>query len=167
MTGRAGARRLAGALVVLSWGVAAAGAESPSAAPPQSPAVGDKFPAFDAEGLDGVAKHIDDRKASTTVFLFFLSGCPVCHKMIPEWNRAYERRANGVQVIGVLMDKEPPGFFMAMPISFPVVRSPGLDFLRGRNVNRAPLTLRVVAGVVKDVGLGQIDAIRLGEIFRP
>jgi hypothetical protein len=66
------------------------------------------------------------------------------------------------------MDQEPPGFFTAMPIAFPVVRSPGRAFLQALNVQRAPLTLRVGSGGrVEDVGLGLIDPIRLGELFRP
>jgi len=161
-------RSLVLGLASLLLAVGAAEAETPTpGTPPQSPALGDTLPSFEAEGLDGATKHIGYPKGSTTILLFFLSGCPVCHKMIPEWNRAYERRVEGLQVIGVLMDREPPGFFMAMPISFPVVRSPGIDFLRAHKVNRAPLTLRLAAGgIVKDVGLGQLDAIRVGEIFR-
>jgi len=130
--------------------------------------MGDKIPPFDADGVDGVRRHIDFPKGSTTVLLFFLSGCPVCHRMIPLWNSAYERRDKNLQVMGVLMDREPPGFFLVTDISFPVVRSPGAEFLRQLKVNRAPLTLRVGAGgVVTDVGLGQLDLIRLGELLRP
>jgi hypothetical protein len=143
-------------------------ARGDAGAQPESPKVGDVFPDFDAVGIDGATQHVSYPKGSTTVLLFFLSGCPVCHRMIPEWNRAYESRAKGLHVIGVLMDQEPPGFFVATPISFPVVRSPGIDFLRARKVNRAPLTLRIApGGVVKDVGLGQLDLIRLGELFVP
>ena len=107
-------------------------------------------------------------KGSKTILLFFLSGCPTCHKMIPEWNRAYERRAKDLKVMGVIMDQEPPGFWSTMPIAFPVLRSPGRQFLTSLNVNRAPLTVRVTAGGrIEDVGLGLLDPIRLGEIFRP
>ena len=71
-------------------------------------------------------------------------------------------------MVGVLMDQEPPGFFSAMPISFPVVRSPGRPFLQSLKVNRAPVTLRVAAGgKVEDVGVGLLDPIRLGEFFHP
>jgi hypothetical protein len=36
------------------------------------------------------------------------------------------------------------------------------------SVNRAPLTLRVTGGgKVEDVGLGLLDPIRVGELFRP
>jgi hypothetical protein len=71
-------------------------------------------------------------------------------------------------VLAVLLDKEPPGFFMATPISFPVVRSPGGDFSRTFKLHQVPLTVRVAAGgKVQDVGVGQLDPIRLGEIFRP
>ena len=130
--------------------------------------MGDVFPAFDADAVHGGTQRIDYPQGSTTILLFFLSGCPVCHRMIPEWNRAYEMRAKGLRIVGVLMDQEPPGFFEVTPISFPVVRSPGVGFLRSHSVNRAPLTLRIGAGgVVRDVGLGLLDPIRLGMIFRP
>jgi len=131
-------------------------------------AAGDTVPPFDAQGLDGASQHVDYGKGSTTVILFFLSGCPSCHKMIPEWNRAYERRPRGIRVIGVLLDKEPPGFFIATPVSFPVLRSPGPEFSRIFKLHKVPLTIRVAAGGrVEDVGVGQLDPIRLGEIFRP
>ena len=68
--------------------------------------------------------------------------------MIPEWNRAYERRSKGLKIVGVIIDPEqvPPAFWSTMAISFPVLRSPGHEFLRTLNVNRAPLTLRVGEG---------------------
>jgi hypothetical protein len=100
--------------------------------------------------------------------------------MIPEWNRAYERHTKGLKIIGVIMDQEPPGFWGTMPISFPVVRSPGRAFVSSLNVNRVPLTLRVgEGGRVEDVGLGEVcsgaavpagscvDGIHLGELFAP
>jgi len=129
---------------------------------------GDTVTEFDADAVDGVVKHITYPKDSATVLLFFLSGCPTCHKMIPEWNRAYERRPPKLNVIGVLMDREPPGFFQATPIAFPVVRSPGRDFLEIWKIHRAPATVRIgPGGAVQDVETGIVDPIRLGEIFRP
>jgi hypothetical protein len=66
------------------------------------------------------------------------------------------------------MDQEPPGFWSTISITFPVLRSPGSAFLRGLNVNRAPLTLRVgEGGRVEDLALGVVDPIRLGELFAP
>ena len=110
----------------------------------------------------------DTPAVTLTGLLFFLSGCPVCHRMIPEWNRAYQRKPQGLQVIGVLMDREPPGFFTTTPMSFPVVRGPGREFLQKLTVSRAPLMLRVgKGGRVEDVQLGQTDPIRVGEVFRP
>jgi thiol-disulfide isomerase/thioredoxin len=161
-----------GTVVTLAAGLAvpSSPAEAPSAAPSPPPllAVGDTVPSFDAEGLDGAVQHVDYRKGSVTVLLFFLSGCPVCHKMIPEWNRAYERRPKGLRVVGVMLDREPPGFFMATPVSFPVLRSPGVEFARTFKLQKVPMTVRVVAGgKVEDVGVGQLDLIRLGEILRP
>jgi hypothetical protein len=113
-------------------------------------------------------KQVSFPKGSSTVILFFLSGCPTCHRMIPEWNRAFERRPSGLRILGILMDQEPPGFFAAMPISFPVLRSPGKEFLSSLKVTRVPLTLRVGAGgKVEDLAVGLVDPIRLGELFRP
>jgi peroxiredoxin len=147
---------------------ASAQAVQPAATPPSSPAIGDVMKAFETTRIDGQAQQVSFPRGSKTVLLFFLSGCPVCHKMIPEWNRAYERRPKQLRVIGVLMDQEPPDFWSSVSIQFPVVRAPGREFLRSLHVNRAPLTLRVVeGGKVEDLGLGLIDPIRLGELFRP
>ena len=154
---------------LLAVAAAAAQAEAPGA-PPASPSKGDLVPVFETLGVDGKPAKMDFPKGSKTVLLFFLSGCPSCHKMIPEWNRAYERRAKGLKIVGVIMDPDqaPPSFFSTMAISFPVLRSPGREFLRGLNVNRAPLTLRVgEGGKIEDLGLGVIDPIRLGELFKP
>jgi peroxiredoxin len=148
----------------------AAQAGAPPGAPPASPSKGDLVPVFETLGTDGKPMKLDFPKGSKTVLLFFLSGCPSCHKMIPEWNRAYERRSKGLKIVGVIMDPDqaPPAFFSAMAISFPVLRSPGHEFLRSLNVNRAPLTLRVgEGGKIEDLGLGVIDPIRLGELFKP
>jgi peroxiredoxin len=145
-------------------------AAPPAGGPPTSPSKGDVVPVFETLGVDGQPAKVDFPKGSKSVLLFFLSGCPVCHKMIPEWNRAYERRSKGLKVVGVIMDPDqaPPTFFSTMAISFPVLRSPGHEFLRALNVNRAPLTLRVgEGGKIEDLGLGLIDPIRLGELFAP
>ncbi len=134
----------------------------------QTPTLGNLFPAFDTSGVDGTPRKIGYPKGTTTVLLFFLSSCPTCHRMIPEWNRAYERRQPGVQIVGVIMDREPPGFFRAMPVSFPVVRSPGNEFARANGVNKVPLTLRLApGGKIEDLVLGVVDPIRLGELLRP
>jgi hypothetical protein len=134
----------------------------------QHPTLGDTFPAFEAQEIGGAARRITFPKGTTTILLFFSSGCPVCHRMIPDWNRAFEKRGKGLEIIGVLMDKEPPGFFTAMPIAFPAVRLPSNDFARANNVHRVPLTLRLLpGGKIEDLGLGVLDPIRLGELLRP
>ena len=136
--------------------------------PPAAPEKGDVVPAFETLAVDGKPSKLEFPKGSKTVLLFFLSSCPVCHKMIPEWNSAYERRPKNLKVVGVIMDQEPPGFFGTISIVFPVVRSPGNQFLRSLNVNRAPVTLRVgEGGRIEDVALGIVDPIRLGELFKP
>ena len=167
----AGRRTLATlAAFLLVAAEAATQAAAPPGAPPSSPSKGDVVPVFETLDVGGKPAKVDVPKGSKTVLLFFLSGCPVCHKMIPEWNRAYERRSKGLDVVGVIMDPDqaPPTFWSTMAISFPVLRSPGREFLRGLNVNRAPLTLRVgEGGKIEDLGLGVIDPIRLGELFAP
>jgi peroxiredoxin len=154
-----------GACLLASSGIAAQ-----TAAPPHAPTKGDVVPAFETMGMDKRPRKIDFPKGSKTVLLFFLSGCPSCHKMIPEWNRAFERRPKGLDVVGVIMDPDqaPPTFWTTTPILFPVLRSPGREFLRGLNVNRAPLALRVgEGGRIEDLALGVTDPIRLGELFAP
>jgi len=146
----------------------ASAAVAQTAAPPAAPTKGDVVPVFETLAIDGKAWKLDFPKGSKTVLLFFLSSCPSCHKMIPEWNRAYERRPKKLEVVGVLMDQEPPGFWGTISIAFPVVRAPGREFLRSLNVNRAPLTLRVgEGGRIEDLALGVVDPIRLGELFAP
>ncbi len=141
---------------------------APGATPAPRLAVGDVIPPFEADGVDGVRRSFSFGKGSDTMLLFFLSGCPACHRMLPMWNQAFARRPPSLNVFGVLLDREPPGFFMATPISFSVVRAPGGDFSRIYKLHRVPMTLRVgPGGVVRDIGVGPLDAIRLGEIFHP
>ena len=167
-----GLRLSNGGVQVATLLLAAAGASAPPApaAPPQAPSKGDVVPAFETLAVDGKPWKLDFPKGSKTVLLFFLSGCPSCHKMIPEWNRAFERRPKNLTVVGVIMDPDqvPPTFWSTMAIAFPVLRSPGREFLRVLNVNRAPLTLRVgEGGRIEDLTLGVTDPIRLGELFKP
>jgi hypothetical protein len=125
-------------------------------------------PDFDAVALAGRVEHVDFPKGTATVLLFFLASCPHCHKMIPLWNRAADAKSRGVRVLGIILDQEPPGFFTAMPVSFPVLRSPGRTFTESINVYRTPTALRVEAGGrIEDVQVGVFDAIRVGELFRP
>jgi hypothetical protein len=58
---------------------------------------------------------------------------------------------------------------MAMPTSLPVLRTPGRALTQGKyKIYRVPTTVRVGAGgVVDGIGQGQLDGIRLGELFRP
>jgi thiol-disulfide isomerase/thioredoxin len=138
------------------------------AAVPLTPSKGDVVPAFQTLGVNGTPWKLDFPRGSTTVLLFFMSSCPHCHKMIPEWNRAYERRSKGVKVVGILLDQEPPGFWSTIAIAFPVLRAPSREFLRSLNVNHVPLTLRVgEGGRVEDFAVGVADPIRVGELFAP
>jgi peroxiredoxin len=155
---------LAVALVLANLPPALAQTASPSA-PPQ-PKAGDVVKPFDAEAVDGTSTHIAYGEG-VTVLLFFLSGCPTCHKMIPEWNASYPNRGKNVRVIGVLMDQEPPGFFQAIPFAFPVVRSPNRAFLDSYNVHQAPTAIRIgPGGKVLDATVGWVDRMRVGELFR-
>jgi thiol-disulfide isomerase/thioredoxin len=170
------ARRAAPAAVLVLAAAASAAAQEPL-----TPSKGDVVPTFETMRVDGKPEKVDFPRGSRTMLLFFTSGCPHCHKMIPEWNRIYEKGPKNLRILGVILDQEPPGFWSTMPISFPVLRSPGREFLRSLNVNRVPLTVRVAeGGKVEDLGLGEvcsggaagtgascIDAIRLGQLFAP
>lgn len=144
-----------------------AAAQAPAPAPePEFVKVGETLPPFEATGVDGAVRAVKYEKP--TVLVFFLSGCPSCHKMIPEWNQAFDRKPKGLEMVGVLMDREPPGFFTATPVTFPVVRAPSREFGRIFKVERVPITLRVgVGGKVEDVSVGILDRIRVGQFFRP
>jgi peroxiredoxin len=161
------ARTLTGAAVVWALLVPAAGRADQAASQPK-PAVGDVVTPFNAQAVTGGATRVEYGKDSVTVLLFFLSSCPTCHKMIPEWNAVYPRRPKNVKVIGVLMDQEPPGFFQTMPMAFPVVRAPSRDWLSSYKVYQAPTMIRIgPGGKVEDVTVGWVDRMRLGEMFRP
>lgn len=166
---RSWGRTLVGAVLALALVVAsvppALAQHDTHSAPPQ-PKVGDVLKPFDAQSLDGTNAHIAYGEG-VTVLLFFLSSCPTCHKMIPEWNASYPRRGKNVRVIGVLMDQEPPGFFQAMPVAFPVVRSPGRAFLTSYQVFQAPTVIRIgPGGKILDATVGKVDRMRVGELFR-
>jgi hypothetical protein len=136
--------------------------------PPPLPVVGETIQPFDAEAVDGTMKKVAFDGKGSTVLLFFLPSCPVCHRMIPEWNRAFQRKPAGLQVVGVIMDRETPGFWQSYPMSFPVVRAPSREFLKKLKISRAPLMVRVAhGGRVEDVAMGLADPIRVGEVFRP
>lgn len=157
-----------GTAIVLALSVCSPlSAASPSPSPaPLSP--GDMVEPFEAARLDGSLQRIDYPKGKNTLILFFLSSCPVCHRMIPRWNEFYGRRPADLQVIGVLLDREPPGFFDAMPVAFPIVRSPGPSLHQMFKLKHVPYMVRVAAGGRVDaVSEGITDQIRLGELFRP
>jgi thiol-disulfide isomerase/thioredoxin len=161
-------------LVAAAVAVASSAATAPAAtqaatsSPPPSLAPGDTVIPFDAVGVDGVSRRVDFPKGSHTVVMFFQSSCPDCHKMLPVWTEYYQRKPKTLNVVGVMLDSPPPGFFNAMPIGFPVVRSPGSELHRAYKVQHVPLTVRVgPGGKVEDVGEGVLDPIKLGQIFRP
>lgn len=163
---RLGRLTLLATLACAATANAASSADTPAASP--APIVlkpGETVPPFEATGLNGDVREV--KYKTPTVLIFFLSSCPVCHKMIPDWNQAFDRKPAGLDVVAVLMDREPPGFFAVTPVTFPVVRSPSREFGRIFKVARVPITLRVApGGKVEDIAVGVVDPIRLGEFFR-
>jgi hypothetical protein len=162
--------RRTAALLLAGWALSGGGlagaAQSPP--PPPRPAAGDVVPPFDAVSLQGTSTHVAYNEGTVTVLLFFLSSCPTCHKMIPEWNAVYTRRPKNVRILGMLMDQEPPGFFDAMPVAFPVLRVPNRDMLRAYKVHQTPTMIRIgPGGKVQDATVGWVDRLRVGEMFKP
>ena len=159
-------RRFASGMLAVVMALLAARAGRADDPAPVAP--GYLVPEFSAQAVDGSTRKVAYPRGSATVLLFFLSSCPTCHKMLPAWNRAYQRRPKNVNVVGVLLDRAPAEFFEAYPVAFPVVQSPSRDFLQTYKVSRTPTTLRVAAGgKVENHGVGIIDPISLGEYFRP
>ena len=155
-------------LPALARGASPGGQATPTPTPVPSPLPGEIVPEFDAVALAGKVEHVDFPKGSATVLLFFLSSCPHCHQMIPRWNQAFDLKPKGLRVYGIILDQEPPGFFTAMPVSFPVLRAPGRDFTTSIKVLRTPTALRVgPGGKIEDVQVGVVDSIKAGEMFRP
>ncbi len=158
---------------------AAAAAPAPSAttaaAPKATPAptpisiqAGEQVVPFELVGIDGVLHRVDFPKGQVTVLLFFNSGCPHCHRMIPVWNEAFQRRPRNLAVIGIVTDPAPLEFFQEMTILFPVLRSPGREFTDRLKVPTVPYTIRVrPGGTIDDVAAGELDPIRIGQLFRP
>ncbi len=149
-------------LIGAAWGAAAQQAQPGLKA-------GEKVPAVSGAGAaTGQVRSVDYAKAKATVLLFFMPDCPHCHKMIPEWNRAFERKPAGIEIVGLMLGQEPPGFFELFPVKFPVLRYDGRDAAAYFKLHTVPLMVRVgKTGLVEDVAQGVTDPIRVGEIFRP
>ena len=152
-------------LVAVAWQAAAAEGQ------PQLK-VGEKVPAVSGTVANGPGagqtRAIDYSKSKATVLLFFMPDCPHCHKMIPEWNRAFERRTPGLEIVALMLGQEPPGFFDLFGVKFPVLRYDGRTAAASFKLAQVPLQVRVgKTGLVEDVAQGVIDPIRVGELFRP
>jgi thiol-disulfide isomerase/thioredoxin len=150
-------------------GTSAMADTAPGAAPAPTMAPGDEIPAFDAVTPEGPTRSVRFPKGKVTVLAFFISSCPKCHRMIPEWNRVFAKKGSDVEVLGVMLDRTPPppGFLAQLGVQFPLVYMPaGLaDKIKIQSV---PQTVRVTAGGrVEDFAVGQVDVMRMGELARP
>lgn len=134
----------------------------------EGPKLGSYMPALETTGLNNVDYRIDfPVQGPATVLLFFSPGCPHCKKMVPEWNAAFAAKPEGLKVLGVSMEKPPPGFFAAVPFSFPVViaRQPR-QVARDVNLLNVPLAVRVApGGRVEDVVNGVVPPERVQKLF--
>lgn len=129
-------------------------------------AVGDRVPEFEAERIDGEARRVD-YGGGDTVLLFFLSRCPTCHEMFADWNEAYGSSRGDVEVLGVMLDREPADFFDSHPIDFPVVRA-AHHLWSKYGVRKVPLTVRVSSeGIVTAVADHEADAAEIARVFLP
>lgn len=158
------------AMILALGGVAAAQTDAHGHAAEAAPAIlapGDAVSEFSAPAVDGTPRQITFSKTAPSVVMFFSSGCPVCRKMIPIWNEQLAKKPKNLNVVGVIVDREPPDFFTMIPVSFPVVRG-SRELMERFKVARVPLTIRVKpGGVVESAAIGVLDPIKLGEMFRP
>lgn len=145
-------------------------AETPPGTPePAFLAKGETVRAFEGVGIDGVKRRIEFPKGTTTMLLFFSTGCPTCHRMLPEWNRAFSQRPKNLAIVGIVVDRQiPPGFFQEVSILFPVLRPGDEALTRDYKIHKIPVALRVApGGVVEDIQVGLADPVRLNQLFRP
>lgn len=150
-----------------AWAGPAEQAAPASPAPRDGLAPGAPAPGFDVASLVGTVAPLEYAKDGPTVLLFFLASCPHCKHMIPHWNAAYEKRPAGLKVVGVMLDREPPGFFQIVPVAFPVVHAADpREVGRLFRVTKVPMTVRVARGVVEDIGVGPLADARVAELFR-
>lgn len=170
--------RLAGAVpataglalaAALTLAAPAAAEQAPAAtpAPRVGLAPGEPAPALEVRSLADTVGPLEYAREAPTVLLFFLASCPTCKQMIPLWNAAFEKRPADVKVLGILLDREPPGFFQTVPVAFPVVRAADpREAARRFKIARVPVTVRVGAdGKVAAVEVGEAPEARLGELF--
>lgn len=145
----------------------AEGPPSVASPAPDGLAAGTPAPSFEGEGLNDKTYTVEFPKDRATVLLFFLSGCPTCHKMIPEWNRALPKN-DSVKILGIMLDREPPGFFDGMPIAFPVLRA-----VRPREVSKlykighVPMMVRITPnGTIEETASGLLEPAQVARLFR-
>jgi thiol-disulfide isomerase/thioredoxin len=128
------------------------------------------MPVLETTGLNNVDYRIDyPVKGPTTVLLFFSPSCPHCKAMIPEWNKAFAAKPEGLKVLGVAMERPPEAYFAAVPVSFPVViAGQPRQMSRDINLQHVPLAVRVApGGQVEDVAAGEVPAERVQKLFAP
>jgi hypothetical protein len=158
-------------LLILALYAPALGSAPSGPTPPEQVflAKGETVRAFEGIGLDGIRRRIEFPKGTTTVLLFFSTGCPTCHRMLPEWNRAFSLRAKNIAIVGVVVDRKiPAGFFQEVSILFPVLQPGDEALMRDYKAHKVPITLRVgPGGVVEDIQVGLADPLRVNQLFRP
>ena len=169
-----GVAPLLSAALLLAASSLAAQSPAPAAAPP-SPvpalAVGDVVTSFQAHSYASETPlyTIDFPKdGPTTVLLIFLSTCPHCHKMIPVWNKALEKKPQNLKVLGIMLDEGSPGFFANFKILFPVLR-PAMPTELGKQLKlrTVPMTIRIKpGGVVEGVAVSDADADKVPGLMR-
>jgi hypothetical protein len=128
---------------------------------------GDAVPAFTTVNVAGQPFRVAFPENRRTVLLVFLASCSTCQAQLPLWKEAFARRPEGTDVVGVLVDQEPPGYWDGHAVPFDVVRAPGREFMREQyRLRHAPSTLRIGPnGRVEDLAVGAAPGRRIQEIF--
>lgn len=128
---------------------------------------GDTVPAFTTVDVGGRPLQVSFPENRRTIILVFLASCSVCERQVPLWTEAFATRPPHTDVVAILVDQEPPGYWTDHPLPFTIVRTPSREFLHEQyHLHSAPSMLRVGPnGRVEDIQVGLASNARIHEIF--
>jgi peroxiredoxin len=122
-------------------------------------AVGQRFPDFRLQDIDGNEHASTQYQGRALLANFWATWCPPCRIEMPDLNRVHQRDArHGIQVIGFAIDDNPNPvreFRLRVNVSFPLLLDTGMALANRIGIKSYPTTLLVGAdGIVSEVIVG-------------